>query len=90
MDGAFGLFEEAVIFPQCYTRNHGNSKLLRRTLSVAPQTESLEPIDDAGEVIGRRFEAAARGAQFYLWTETMLYELASDDSVVTGQSLTAT
>jgi hypothetical protein len=77
MGGAFSLFQGAVVFPKCYARiNEGNSQLLRRTLSESPQTESLEPIDDEGRTISGRFKTAARGSQFYLWTETALYELA--------------
>ena len=78
MDRAFGLLQGAVLFPKCYTRiNEGNSQLLRRTLSESPQTELLEVIDDEGGTISGRFEAAARGSQFYLWTDTALYDLAS-------------
>jgi len=77
MNGAFALFEGAVIFPKCPTRiNEENSQLLRRTLSESPRTEPLEVIDDEGRTIGGQFKAAARGSQIYLWTETALYELA--------------
>lgn len=75
MDRAFSVFEGAVVFPKCYTRNEGDSQLLRRTLSESPQTEQLEATDDDGRTIGGQFKAAARGAKFYLWTETALYEL---------------
>jgi hypothetical protein len=76
MDGAFCLFEGAVLFPKCYTSNEGASQLLRRTLSESPQTEPLEATDDDGRTIGGKFKAAARGSKFYLWTETALYELS--------------
>lgn len=72
---AFGLFEGAVVFPKCYTRNEGDSQLLRRTLSESPQTEPLEATDDDGRTIGGQFRVAARGSKFYLWTETALYQL---------------
>jgi hypothetical protein len=75
IDRAFGLFEGAVVFPKCYTRNEGNSQLLRRTLSESPQTEPLEATDDNDRIIGGQFKAAARGSKLYLWTETALYEL---------------
>lgn len=75
---AFGVFDGSVVFPKCYTRlSGGNSQLLRRTLSEAPHDESLQAIDDEGKTIGGDFKTAARGSQFYLWTETWLYELAS-------------
>ena len=60
-----------------YTRNEGNSQLLRRTLSESPQTEPLEATDDNGRTIGGQFKAAARGSILYLWTETALYELGT-------------
>jgi hypothetical protein len=77
MDRAFSLFEGAVVFPKCYTRNEGNSQLLRRTLSESPQTEPLEATDDDGRTIGGQFKAAARGSKLYLWTEAALYELGT-------------
>ena len=78
MAKAFSLREGAVGFPKCYTQiPDGHSQLLRRTLAESPQTEPLEATDDQGEIIGGKFKAAARGSQFYLWTETALYELAS-------------
>lgn len=78
IDKAFAVFESDVVFPKCYTRIHeGRSQLLRRTLAESPQTEPLEATDDEGGIIGGQFKAAARGSQFYLWTETALYELAS-------------
>jgi len=75
IDRAFSLSQDAVVFPQCYTRHKGNSQLLRRTLSDSPQTEPLEATDDDGRTIGGQFKAAARGSMLYLWTETALYEL---------------
>jgi hypothetical protein len=75
MDRAFSVFEDAVVFLKCYTRNKGESQLLRGTLSESPQTEPLEAAEDDGRTIGGPFKAAARGSKLYLWTETVLYEL---------------
>lgn len=75
MQGAFGVFEGSVIFPKCYTRIHNeDSQLLRRTLSEPHQTETVEVVDHRGEAIGGPYSAAARGSQFFVVTETGLYE----------------
>jgi hypothetical protein len=76
MDHAFGILESAVIFQKCYTRIHeGHGQLLRRALSDSSQTEPIEALDDGGKTIGGLFRLAARGAHFYLWTDTALYQM---------------
>jgi hypothetical protein len=77
MDRAFAVLRDTVIFPKCYTRREGKSQLLRRTLSDPPQTEHVEATDESGASIGGVFGAAARGAHFYLFTDTALFKLAA-------------
>jgi hypothetical protein len=78
MARAFGICEEAVIFPNCYTRiQGGTAQLLRRTLSTTPKTELAEAVNDLGETIDGQFQAAARGSHFFLWTRSALYEMES-------------
>ena len=77
MHGAFGVTADATIFPKCYTRiNNEKPLLLRRTLTVSPQTEQIEAVDDGGMVIDNPFRATARGSDFFMWTEQALYEMA--------------
>jgi hypothetical protein len=77
MYGAFALLNDSVVFPKCYTRMEGKSRLLRRTLSDSAQTEQLDAVDEAGVAISGIFTAAARGPHFYLVTETALYQLGT-------------
>lgn len=75
MDRAFAVAGETVIFQKCYTRREGKSQLLRCCMSASAQTEPLHAVDEKGAAIQGLFTAVARGPNFYLLTESALYEL---------------
>jgi len=76
MGRAFAIFEDHVIFPKCYTRSEGRSRLMRRSLSGPPHTEQeVTPVDESGAVIGGVFRTTARGANLYLWNDSALLKL---------------
>ncbi len=71
MRHGFAIVDGGVIFPKCYTR----SELLRRKFAEPMETESLEPVDEAGAPIGGVLKVAARGDRFYLWAGNALYQM---------------
>ena len=75
MKPAFAIAGETVIFQKCYTRREGKSQLLRRCISASAQTEPVYAVDEEGAVVDGLFTAVARGPNFYLLTESALYEL---------------
>lgn len=75
MDRAFAIEGETVIFQKCYTRREGKSQLLRCSISASAHTEPVFAVDEKGAVVDGLFTAVARGPNFYLLTESALYEL---------------
>ena len=75
MNPAFAIAGETVIFQKCYTRREGKSQLLRCSISASAQTEPVYAVDEEGAVVDGLFTAVARGPNFYLLTESALYEL---------------
>jgi len=78
MNPAFAILGETVISQKCYTRMAGKSQLLRRSISGSAQTEPAHAIDEKGVVIDGLFTAIAKGPNFYVLTDTALYELQSN------------
>ncbi|PYL83109.1 MAG: hypothetical protein DMF21_00400 [Verrucomicrobia bacterium] len=75
MNPAFAILGETVISQKCYTRVEGKSQLLRRSISASAQTEPAHAVDEKGVVIDGLFTAIAKGPNFYVLTDTALYEL---------------